>query len=904
MHWNIGLSKVKSYLKSENFTEAETELRKILQFRKDTDQEPRVLLECERLVREYYKKCKPDDAMAIWRAIQATHPDIISHDDWLEHLPNEVYEKAAKKLSQKGNVDRSLQYWGKNIEVHCKEVRDITKQANRASFESSWLTRWLIREEMHHISKICYTVGKLYVHKNLPEKALPFLEKALDIPKAEKTIDRRLRRPFTPWYRYWKSELAKMHRECKKARQILGSQPTHKAPILDLIPTLEELRKLESGRAKSPQVRKHIRKRKPAKTEYQRKLDAEVENTKNYSKEERASEDKLNEQASKANQMFNQEKDGMVALSEDGYYEAGKHNYDEGRLNRALAWFKLSIEAGSRELDPGCIWRACEYIGRIYLQKKLPEKAVPFLQKTLELVPIDRNWAYGWGRGTKERIQRKLKLASRLAKTMPIEREPVLDFIPCIEEFEKQKLKREEEEKEREQKVRKEEERIKQFRQSEKKAKEAKAKKIEKYWTPQCTEKVIEIAKKYGSRAIEWREIDIMETVKGVLPKNKREEVEFIVSKGLGLGLGFDREDLQDYASDIVESYTKFHPAGEIDVKDYLRPYYKTEKNLVKKFWNPLWKDALERVVKKYNWLFPWFVAEEIIKVTPKKMFSEFRRACASRGITYYNALMRYAELMRWRLGIKMKTPQWRKCKYCGKQFFQGDLKLFLLKKPGIKVVDYCNDCLAAAFGFEGGKEKAKKPESLKQYLLNLINVVGFIPSATSLKDPREIVANLSEERTDKVVPALIELPLIKEYEKRFGSWLNALVSCGVLATPARRATFGTECIAEDGHKCRSFAEKTIDDWLFKNGISHECEPFYPDDEILNPSGSFRADWLVGDTFIEYVSGLSNEYNRKMEKKRELSRRYSIQLIEINAEDLFNLDEKLHSLRRNKEKDS
>ena len=87
-----------------------------------------------------------------------------------------------------------------------------------------------------------------------------------------------------------------------------------------------------------------------------------------------------------------------------------------------------------------------------------------------------------------------------------------------------------------------------------------------------------------------------------------------------------------------------------------------------------------------------------------------------------------------------------------------------------------------------------------------------------------------------------------------------------------------------------------IDNWLSKNRISHERDVSYP-------ASSHKADWGVKNNriFIEYF-GLAKDsprYDRSIEVKQKLSRKFSIELIEIYPSDLypkFSLDEKLKIL--------
>jgi hypothetical protein len=71
-----------------------------------------------------------------------------------------------------------------------------------------------------------------------------------------------------------------------------------------------------------------------------------------------------------------------------------------------------------------------------------------------------------------------------------------------------------------------------------------------------------------------------------------------------------------------------------------------------------------------------------------------------------------------------------------------------------------------------------------------------------------------------------------------------------------------------------------------KEVYHHELEPFYPYDKELNKTG-YRADFLVGKTFIEYFGLMhKNSYKEKSNLKRQLAQKYQINLIELYSEDL------------------
>lgn len=118
-----------------------------------------------------------------------------------------------------------------------------------------------------------------------------------------------------------------------------------------------------------------------------------------------------------------------------------------------------------------------------------------------------------------------------------------------------------------------------------------------------------------------------------------------------------------------------------------------------------------------------------------------------------------------------------------------------------------------------------------------------------------------------------------KEYQKRFGSWNNAIRRCGFEPNPE---IFSKKFVAKDGDRCDSFAEKIIDDWLFQNEVVHKRH--------LSYSGTkMTADFAVGLARIEYfgLAGESNLYDEGIRKKREICKKQGLNLIEVYPWDLF-----------------
>jgi len=118
-------------------------------------------------------------------------------------------------------------------------------------------------------------------------------------------------------------------------------------------------------------------------------------------------------------------------------------------------------------------------------------------------------------------------------------------------------------------------------------------------------------------------------------------------------------------------------------------------------------------------------------------------------------------------------------------------------------------------------------------------------------------------------------------YRRIFGSWNKAIEEAGFLSNPER---FTHDFIANDGHKCNSLAEKIIDDWLKARGIEHKCHVYYPGQK------KFKTDFLINNKYwIEFL-GLKDQltsYDEVYKRKQGLAKKLGIDIIEVNATDLF-----------------
>lgn len=251
-----------------------------------------------------------------------------------------------------------------------------------------------------------------------------------------------------------------------------------------------------------------------------------------------------------------------------------------------------------------------------------------------------------------------------------------------------------------------------------------------------------------------------------------------------------------------------------------------------------------------------------------------------------------------------------KKCKYCGKAFIPGLQKLYDSAYTAIfgsiNEINFCARHFPPQYGVPRDEYFSGKPctvtipkEKMASSLKKLSEIIGSIPP-TTFHENYAYLEGLCPEKFDEAIKLINDMPPAivssfyqpRSYKDVFGSWLNALVESGVLKDGVRKTPRGYMCIANDGHLCRSLGEKVIDDWLYNSGIPHEKEVRYPGKR------AFRADWQIGDYFIEFW-GLEGQedYDEKRDLKKKLSRKYHIPLIDISPNDLNTLNLKLKDIK-------
>ena len=334
----------------------------------------------------------------------------------------------------------------------------------------------------------------------------------------------------------------------------------------------------------------------------------------------------------------------------------------------------------------------------------------------------------------------------------------------------------------------------------------------------------------------------------------------------------------------LPEVYLEAPPSGtwsgwdERDASAYFNhppPRWSPAFPQIRRWWTVSHDAILARQIDKEQWR--WSLDfHEIVDNTPTKDLEEFKKQKDDPHV-WYSVVSWFAEWRAVELGLDKTVkiwPVWRKCAACERLFHESSARVEML---GLHQIDVCTPCLKLGYNESDSLSK----DEVLEYLRALAGVIGQVPERDfGFGRQRGLVLDMDTPMRAAILKLFSNRPSLRLVKRYFGSWFGALVASGVLADGARQGVYGTECLARDGHRCLSLAEKTIDDFLTAEGIAHEKEVPYPE-------GGYKADFAVQDTFIEYF-GLQtrDDYALKTSRKIELCRSAGIRLIEIYPQDL------------------
>ncbi|MDA8118435.1 MAG: hypothetical protein M0000_13830 [Actinomycetota bacterium] len=309
--------------------------------------------------------------------------------------------------------------------------------------------------------------------------------------------------------------------------------------------------------------------------------------------------------------------------------------------------------------------------------------------------------------------------------------------------------------------------------------------------------------------------------------------------------------------------------------------------------------ELADELADSYAYMWPWFLGDLLSSRSPETAAlvrsllaadeALLERTQQTNSETVFTMSVIWGAFETVRERRTWEAPRWRDCPICGERFYGGDPPIWTYRQFGPS--RYCTSC---CFKARSGDDSVRRKGDVIDALTRLSSACDTIPpqAFAFLRLPLD----LSPERRDAIMRGLIGMPPQERVKKvlRAPDWLAVLQTAG-LVDSTWRPSRGTWCRAKDGHRCRSLLEKSIDDWLTAHGIEHECEPYWPKDEELNPNGRQRADWrLKSGAFVECAGMLEEaDYRQRFERKVELAKRHGIKLYVLAPSDLMNLGKHL-----------
>ena len=322
-----------------------------------------------------------------------------------------------------------------------------------------------------------------------------------------------------------------------------------------------------------------------------------------------------------------------------------------------------------------------------------------------------------------------------------------------------------------------------------------------------------------------------------------------------------------------------------------------TAQKVIDKYWTKECEIEYKKYLTKYGFFCFRGFFNKLREIIGRETYKQFYNMIKKTKEGGPSNIDKYLGSLRFSWGLKPEIIV-KKCKYCGEEFIPiFDLVDSILgieevytQIKSINDINFCRYHILPYYYSDVSNPISKSKEKMIDLLKKLIAITSFILPSNFKRD-FSYLKNIDKEKFDEAIILLNDIPDYQYYKEDFGSWFKTLIAANVLEEDTRKMSRGYMCLAEDGHECLSLGEKNIDDWLYRHNIEHEKEPRYPGE------GNFRADWKVKNYFVEYWGLKGQEdYDNKILLKREITKEYNIDLIEINPDDLNNLNEILKIL--------
>lgn len=324
--------------------------------------------------------------------------------------------------------------------------------------------------------------------------------------------------------------------------------------------------------------------------------------------------------------------------------------------------------------------------------------------------------------------------------------------------------------------------------------------------------------------------------------------------------------------------------------KYFQAPPEHAQNELILAWWSADHDEYLRGLIVEHGWAWQAHVNQDSIEDLDPRSFQQWEKEDPlCKEFVPYGVMNRFITARVPGIGLDELLPEpWTSvCEGCGFKFDSRSLEPKLMDLSYGRI---CNVCLYRAFVSDGDHHVSI--EAICGWIRDLVSTLERVPPQAIISNPKALLP--PEDDLDRRVRTLAlvgQKPAVVRVRELFGGWLQALTAAEVIDEAGLRTSRGTRCLAEDGHVCASYGEKTIDDLLHRNSIEHSREPRYP-------GTNYRADFQIADRFVEYLGLAGNpEYDEKTRLKRKIAKENGITLIEILPKDLVSPGRLLNRLR-------
>ncbi|MFC2172265.1 hypothetical protein ACFLU6_06495 [Acidobacteriota bacterium] len=306
-------------------------------------------------------------------------------------------------------------------------------------------------------------------------------------------------------------------------------------------------------------------------------------------------------------------------------------------------------------------------------------------------------------------------------------------------------------------------------------------------------------------------------------------------------------------------------------------PGYLTKSPLLERIWNDRCGELVRDLLKKYQWHWISYAADLLAKEIGDEKIQEWRAKDASCTHRHWKEVLTYwavGHVREHKLYMDIEIPKLKNCNACRRRYLVSAIPIHLTEMNNFRKT-LCRTCLSKAFYYS--------PKRFTKFLR-----AGPPSKVEDMDAFIALFRSLDKDGFNKIVKKVLEWR--EKSGRSLGSnvWLKAFIDAGFLKGYGALSSSETVFRTLDGHACMSVGAAMLDNFFHLNGIPHKVEVRYPRHVSLNKAGTLRADFVIGETLVEYAGLWGEEEMKKdMEAREGLCEKNRIDLIKVYTEDLI-----------------